>query len=75
MALKKTRAATGEKTGAAQSKTHTEDYAADRVAAQTYRLRLTARCLDLLPVFISDFPLCAELFDSRGRVVETWSWP
>jgi hypothetical protein len=38
------------------------------------RLRLTARCLDLRPVFVSDVPLIAEIFDQRGNHVETWGW-
>jgi hypothetical protein len=38
------------------------------------KLRLTARCLSLQPVFVSDAPVCAELFDKCGRHVETWSW-
>ena len=42
--------------------------------AQVNRLRLTARCLDLGPVFTSDAPLAAELFDARGRRVEVWQW-
>lgn len=38
------------------------------------RLRLIARCLSLSPVFISDYPLHAELFDARGAHVESWVW-
>jgi hypothetical protein len=44
-------------------------------SAQVARLRLTARCLDLSPVFVGDMPLVAELFNGRGRQVETWVWP
>lgn len=44
------------------------------IAAQVRRLRLTARCLDLQPVFTSDWPLVAELFDSRGTLTERWTW-
>ena len=33
-------------------------------AAQVARLRLTARCLGLVPVFVCDWPLVAELFDA-----------
>lgn len=43
--------------------------------AQVRRLQLTARCLDLQPVFTNDGDnLVAELFDSRGGLVEQWSW-
>lgn len=43
--------------------------------AQVNRLRLTARCLDLSPVFVSDGPsLVAELFDGRGDFAEVWIW-
>ena len=43
-------------------------------AGQFNRLRFAARYLELLPVFVGDFPLQAELFDARGQHVETWSW-
>ena len=43
--------------------------------AQVARLQLTARCLDLSPVFIGDAPLAAELFNGQGRRTETWVWP
>ena len=43
-------------------------------AAQVRRLRLTARCLDLRPVFTNDWPLTAKMFDPRGARVETWTW-
>jgi hypothetical protein len=42
--------------------------------AQVQRLRLTARCLDLVPVFVGDSPLDAELFDARGQLMERWAW-
>jgi hypothetical protein len=38
------------------------------------RLQLTARCLELTPIFVADVPVAAELFDKRGRHVETWCW-
>jgi len=42
--------------------------------AQVQRLRLTARSLELTPVFVGDSPLDAELFDTRGLLVERWVW-
>lgn len=42
--------------------------------SQVARLRLTARCLNLAPVFTADAPLTAELFNSRGEPVEVWQW-
>jgi hypothetical protein len=38
------------------------------------RLWLAARCLGTPAVFVCDHPLVAELFDARGRHVDTWSW-
>jgi hypothetical protein len=46
--------------------------AARATHAQVALLRLTARRLSLQPVFVADAPLCAELFDVRGRHVGTW---
>ena len=43
--------------------------------AQVGRLRLTARCLSFVPVFVNDAPLTAELFDAAGMHAETWQWP
>jgi hypothetical protein len=42
--------------------------------AQVRRLRLTARCLGLIPVVVGDTPLTAELFTGRGEHVDTWCW-
>jgi len=44
------------------------------ITTSVRRLRLTARCLDLWPVFVCEAPLIAELFDARGEVVELWNW-
>lgn len=46
-----------------------------RIAAQIQRVRTTARCLDLRPIFVGDLPLTAELFDRRGNHVESRVWP
>jgi hypothetical protein len=56
---------------ASKTRVHRNDGASrERVA----RLRLTARCLSLSPIFICDDPLHAELFDGFGQRVESWVW-
>jgi hypothetical protein len=42
--------------------------------SQVRRMRLVARCLGTRVVFVSDWPLIGELFDARGRYVESWRW-
>jgi hypothetical protein len=46
----------------------------ESLAPQVARLRLTARCLNYSAVFVSDYPLVAEIFDALGRQVESWTW-
>jgi hypothetical protein len=46
----------------------------ESLAPQVARLRLTARCLNRSAVFVSDYPLVAEIFDGRGRQAESWTW-
>jgi hypothetical protein len=48
-----------------------DDTGAQR-AAQVARIRLMARSLDYSPVFISDAPIVAELFDTHGNLAECW---
>jgi hypothetical protein len=40
---------------------------------RTTRLRATASALGLCAVFVSAWPLVAEVFDRRGRLVGRWS--
>jgi hypothetical protein len=40
--------------------------------AQVARIRLIARSLDYSPVFVSDAPIVAELFDTRGNLAGCW---
>jgi hypothetical protein len=69
-ALKEKRAAPARTTRDSTTD-NADDTEAER-AAQVARIRRRAHSFDYSAVFVSDAPIVAELYDTRGNLAECW---